>query len=474
MPYQLLAPEILVASLGLIILMAGLLLPPQGQTAAGWLAICGVLLTLVVVIRQFSQEAVFFAGIYQVDSYSSFFKLLFLSAAVLIFAMAGRYADWFGRRKSEWFSFMLFATLGMMLMASSGDLITLYISLELMTISFYILSAYLLNDGLSAEAGLKYLILGALSSAVLLFGMSLIYASSGSTVFARIYEALQLLPATPPVLFAGIILVIAGFGFKMALVPFHMWAPDIYQGAPTPVTAYLAVGSKAAAFAALLRMLIFALPVEHYDWTSLMAILAAVTIVVGNLIALAQSNVKRLLAYSSIAQAGYILVGLAAANAYGFKGVLFYAMLYVFSNVGAFAVTAVVETQNGSSDLGAFSGLAKRAPMLAAEMPICMLSLAGIPPMAGFAGKFYLFSGAIQAGYVWLAFVGLIMSMVSVYYYLNVSRVMYIGNSNGSQAVAVPLMARLALAVCVAGTLLIGIYPEPLSQLAELAVQVLR
>jgi len=473
MPYQLLAPEILVALLGLIILMASLVLPGRGQKAAGWFSICGVLLTLAVVIWQFSQEAAFFEGIYQVDSYSNFFKVLFLSAAVLIFAMAGRYTDWFGQRKSEWFSFMLFATLGMMVMASSGDLITLYIGLEMMTISFYILSAYLLNDGLSAEAGLKYLILGALSSAVLLFGMSLIYASSGSTVFAQIYEALKPLPSTEPVLIAGIIMLIAGFGFKIALVPFHMWAPDIYQGSPTPVTAYLAVGSKAAAFAALLRILVLALPMEHFNWTLLMAIIAAVTIVAGNLIALAQSNVKRLLAYSSIAQAGYILVGLSAANMYGFKGVLFYAMLYVFSNVGAFAVTTLVETQNGSSDIEAFSGLAKRAPMLAAVMTVCMLSLAGIPPMAGFAGKFYLFSGAIQSGYLWLAFIGLIMSMVSVYYYLNVSRVMYIGNSDVSETLAVPLIARLALVVCVAGTLLIGIYPEPLSHLAELAVQVL-
>ena len=474
MPYQLLAPEILVALLGILILMAGLVLPGRGPKAAGLLSICGVLATLAVVIWQFNQEAVFFEGVYQVDSYSNFFKVLFLSAAVLIFAMAGRYSDLFGLRQSEWFSFMLFATLGMMVMASSGDLITLYVGLELMTISFYILSAYLLNDGLSAEAGLKYLILGALSSAVLLFGMSLIYASSGSTVFDQIYRALQPLPTTQPVLIAGIIMLIAGFGFKIALVPFHMWAPDIYQGSPTPVTAYLAVGSKAAAFAALLRVLLLALPVEHFNWTLLLAVLAAVTIVAGNLIALAQSNVKRLLAYSSIAQAGYILVGLSAANVYGFKGVLFYAMLYVFSNVGAFAVTTLVETQSGSSDMEAFSGLAKRAPMLAAVMTVCMLSLAGIPPMAGFAGKFYLFSGAIQSGYIWLAFVGLIMSMVSVYYYLNVSRVMYIGSNDGGETLAVPVMARLALLVCLAGTLLIGIYPEPLSHFAELAVQVLR
>lgn len=472
MDYSLLAPEMLLVTLGVIVLVLGLILPGRGIKVTGPLAMVGTLGILLVALWQFGIEDQFFQGIYRVDSYSNFFKVLFLSAALLIFAMSGNYLRVFGDRQSEWYSFMLFATLGMIIMASSGDLITLYVGLELMTISFYILSAYLLDDGRSAEAGLKYLILGALSSAVMLFGISLLYASSGSTVFALVYQALQTQNTAQPVLIAGIIMLIAGFAFKIALVPFHMWAPDIYQGAPTPVTAYLAVGSKAAAFAALLRILVTAVPVAHYNWTLLLAIIAAVTIIAGNLIALAQSNVKRLLAYSSIAQAGYILVGLAASNAYGFKGVLFYAMLYVFSNVGAFAVATLVETQSGSSDLEAFSGLARRAPMLAAIMTICMLSLAGIPPMAGFAGKFYLFSGAIQAGYLWLALVGLIMSMVSVYYYLNVSKVMYIGESS-DQSLPAPAMARLAILLCLVGTLFIGIYPQPLSQLAEIAVQVL-
>lgn len=472
MDYSLLAPEMLLATLGVVVLAVGLVLPGRGIKVTGPLAIVGSLAILVIAFWQFGYEAQFFQGIYKADSYSNFFKVLFLSAALLIFAMSGSYLKHFGDRQSEWYSFMLFATLGMIIMASSGDLITLYVGLELMTISFYILSAYLLDDGRSAEAGLKYLILGALSSAVMLFGISLLYASSGSTVFAVIYQVLQTQNTTQPVLIAGIIMLIAGFAFKIALVPFHMWAPDIYQGAPTPVTAYLAVGSKAAAFAALLRVLVTALPLAHYNWTLLLAIIAAVTIIAGNLIALAQSNVKRLLAYSSIAQAGYILVGLAASNAYGFKGVLFYAMLYVFSNVGAFAVATLVESQSGSSDLEAFSGLARRAPMLAAIMTICMLSLAGIPPMAGFAGKFYLFSGAIQAGYLWLAFVGLIMSMVSVYYYLNVSKVMYIGKSSGA-SLPVTMMARVALLLCLVGTIIIGVYPQPLSQFAEIALTVL-
>lgn len=474
MQYGLLAPEILITLLGLLLLISGLLLPGRAKDSVGALAVCGTAGVLVILVSQFGRQQLFFDGIYIVDSYGSFFKLLFLIAALLVFMMARRYTEFFGRRRSEWYSLMIFATLGMMLMSSSGDLLTLYIGLELMTISFYILTAYLLNDGSSAEAGLKYLILGALSSAVLLFGISLIYASTGSTVLKTIYTMIHSAPFAQPVLVAGIVMLIAGFGFKIAAVPFHMWAPDIYQGAPTPVTAYLAVASKAAAFAALLRVLMMALPLSHFNWTLLLAVLAALTIVIGNLIALAQKNVKRLLAYSSIAQAGYILAGVAAANAYGIKGVLFYAMLYVFSNIGAFAVITLLEQQSGSSDMEAFSGLAGRAPMLAAVMTVCMLSLAGIPPMAGFAGKFYLFSGAVQAGYLWLAFIGLIMSMVSVYYYLNVARVMYIGSCENDES-PLPLRpaAWLALWVCLLGTILIGIYPEPLSQLAELAIRVL-
>ncbi len=469
MHYEFLTPEILTAALGLVTLAAGLLLPQRGKKAAGILAVAGLAVILGYTILNFNRQAVFFGGVYQIDAYAAFFKVLFLTAALLILFMASRYTEFFGRRSSEWFSFMIFATLGMMIMVSAGDLLTLYVGLELMTISFYILSGYLLNDGLSVEAGIKYLIMGALSSAVLLFGISLVYAASGSTIFIEIYRALHN-GGSQPVLWAGIVMLIAGLGFKVSAVPFHMWTPDIYQGAPTPVTAYLSVASKAAGFAALVRVFMVALPTAQFNWHSVLAVLAALTIVVGNLVALPQTNVKRLLAYSSIAQAGYILVGLVAANVYGLKGLLFYAMLYVFSNVGAFAVTTMVEVESRSTDLAAFNGLGRRSPMLAAVMTVCLLSLAGIPPLAGFAGKFYLFSGAIQAGYLWLAFLGLLMSMVSVYYYLNVAKAMYIGSNDKEEAVAVPAAGRLALWICLLGTVFIGVYPGPLSQLAQQSI----
>lgn len=468
MPWSLLSVEIALALLGLVLLVLGLVLPEKGRLLMQPLTVIGLLAILILGGTLYAAQSDLFSGNYQVDPFAGFFKLLFLVAGILVILSAGRYLERFAERVNEFYSLMVFALLGMVVMASAGEMITLYIGLELMTISFYILTAYLLNDKLSAEAGLKYLILGALSSAILLFGISLVYAVTGTTVIAEMAAGFTI----EPVMIAGIILILAGFAFKVSLVPFHMWAPDIYQGAPIPVTAFLSVGSKAAAFAALVRVFIIAFPVRAFDWPLLLAVLAAVTIIAGNLIALAQTNVKRLLAYSSIAQAGYIIVGLAAYNIYGIKGVLFYSMLYVFSNLGAFAAATVVEVETGSTDIEAFNGLARRSPMVAAIMTICMLSLAGIPPLAGFVGKFYLFSGAIQSGLLWLAFIGLIMSMVSVYYYLQVARAMYIGTNDDTSAIKPGKAVGAALWICLAGTIFLGLYPGPLSDLAQVAIQI--
>jgi len=468
MPWTLLSVEISLALLGLVLLVLGLVLPEKGRRLMQPVAVIGLLGILILGGGLYTAQYNLFGGNYQIDPFAGFFKLLFLVAGILVILSAGRYLERFQERVNEFYSLMIFALLGMVVMASAGEMITLYIGLELMTVSFYILTAYLINDKLSAEAGLKYLILGALSSAILLFGISLVYAVTGTTVIADMAVGFFL----EPVMIAGIILILAGFAFKISLVPFHMWAPDIYQGAPIPVTAFLSVGSKAAAFAALVRVFIIAFPVSTFDWPLLLAVLAAITIVVGNLVALAQTDIKRLLAYSSIAQAGYIIVGLAAYNVYGVKGVLFYSMLYVFSNLGAFAAATVVEVETGSTDIKAFNGLAKRSPMVAAIMTICMLSLAGIPPLAGFVGKFYLFSGAIQSGMIWLAFIGLIMSMVSVYYYLQVAKVMYIGSTDEVSPIKPGKTVGTALWVCLIGTILLGLYPAPLSNLAQVAIQI--
>jgi len=469
MDFSLLLTEILVALLGLLVLVLGLVLPARGKTVVNRFALLGMIGILVYTVSAFSQDAVFFNGVYQIDMFGSYFKLLFLSAGILVMLMAGKYITRFEEKSSEFYGLMILAALGMMLMSSAGEFITLYVGLELMTISFYILTAYLQNDKMSAEAGLKYLILGAVSSAILLFGISLVYAMTGTTMFTEIAAAFTMQPA----LLAGIVLIIAGFAFKISVVPFHMWTPDVYQGAPIPITTYLSVGSKAAGFAALVRVFMVAINGADiaFDWSMLFAILAALTIIIGNLIALSQKDVKRLLAYSSIAQAGYILVGVVAANTYGLKGVLFYAMIYVFANTGAFAVATAVEVDTGKTGIEAFAGLSKRSPMLAAIMTVCMLSLAGIPPMAGFAGKFYLFAGAIQNGYLWLAIIGLIMSMVSVYYYLGVSKAMYIGENQSDKPVSIGGGETIALWICLLATILLGVYPGPLSQLAGHAIQ---
>ena len=469
LPFLPIGTEILTAGLGLFILVLSLLLRDRARFISGVLTFGGVLVILAYAIWQFGNSQIYFDGVYQSDVFGSFFKILFLTALLIVLLSSMKYVAQKTERRGEFYSLTMLATAGMMLMASAGDFITLYVGLELMTVSFYILTAFLVGDLRSNEAGLKYLILGAISSAIMLFGMSFIFAFSGTTVFTDIAAAVIGNPQ--PALIAGVILLLCGFGFKISAVPFHMWAPDIYEGAPMPITSYLAVGSKAAAFAALLRTMYIAIPVETINWPLFLAVLAAITMIAGNLMALPQKNIKRMLAYSSIAQAGYIMAGLVAVNEFGFKGVAFYAMVYVISNLGAFAVATAVEVDSGSSDIEAHAGLSRRSPFMAAVMTVCLLSLAGIPPMAGFVGKFYLFSGAIQGGYLWLAMIGLIMSMISVYYYLSVAKVMYIGRSdreklsvNGGPA------ATLALWICLLGTVFIGIYPQPLSTLVERAV----
>lgn len=469
MDYSLLTIEILVAVAGFLFLAAGLALPVPGQKylpAAAVVAMVGLLAWLASHYQQAGQP---FGGIYYVDLFSNFFKALFLSAALIVLLFAARYSSQFVTRRSEWYSFLFFACLGMIVMAGAGEMITLYIGLELMTISFYILCAFMLDRPRSAEAGLKYLILGALSSAVLLFGLSLVYTIAGSTEYAAIFAQLQGPAGASPLLIAGTALIIAGFAFKLSIIPFHMWTPDVYEGAPTPVTAFLSVASKAAGFAALLRMLTLAIPPDIWNWNGVLAVLAALTMIGGNLMAMVQTDAKRMLAYSSIAQAGYITAGLVAANSYGLQGVLFYSLVYVFANAGAFAIVSEVEINTGSTAITALNGLGDKSPLLAAVMTVCLLSLAGIPPMAGFAGKYYLFAGAIEAGYLWLALLGLLMSMISVYYYLSVSKAMYIGSSD-ARPVSISRLAQGAVWICLLLTLSLGIYPQPLSWLAGASI----
>jgi len=393
---SLLTIEILTLLLALGVLIIGLLVPKEQRYGLGYLVTIGLTGILILSFGYYGINTTMFDGMYYVDDYSIFFKQLFLAAAVLVTLSATMYVKKIGPNYGEFFVMMVFATFGMMVLSSAGDFITLYLGLETMTITFYILTGYNKDDSKSVEAGVKYLILGALSSGVLLYGLSLVYGLTGTTVIADVATKLQAFESMPAALLVGLVFLIAGFGFKISAVPFQMWSPDVYEGAPTPVTAFLAVGSKAAAFAIMVRLFFVAFPAFDVQWKLLFAALAALTIIIGNLVAIPQTNIKRMLAYSSIAQAGYIMTGVVAANAAGVKGVAFYAMLYVFATMGAFIVVMTFSANTGSDEIKDYAGLAQRSPLMASVLTVSLLSMAGIPPLAGFAGKFYLFSAIVH------------------------------------------------------------------------------
>ncbi|HHY60176.1 MAG TPA: NADH-quinone oxidoreductase subunit N [Clostridia bacterium] len=464
--FALMMPELATAVLGLGLLVMGLLVPKDQAKAIGMIAVVGLAGIWLLNMLYWNTNASLFGGIYLVDPYNVFFRFLFLTAAIIVALVSRDYVNRLERSQGEYYALLVFATLGMMMLSGAGDLITLYVGLELMTISFIILVGYQKNDAKSSEAGVKYVILGAMSSAVLLYGLSLVYGFTGTTIIQEMEGRLGM-GAINPLLLLGVVMLIAGFGFKVSTVPFHMWSPDIYEGAPTPVTAFLAVASKAAGLAAFVRVFLMALPELQPYWFTVLVVLTALTVIVGNLIAIPQSNIKRMLAYSSIAQAGYILFGLVAASALGVGALLFHSILYVFANIGAFGVAVAVKNATGSDEIKDYCGLAQTSPFLAAVMLVCLLSLAGIPPVAGFVSKFYLFMAVIDKGLIWLAFVGVGMSMVSVYYYLIVAKAMYLGApKEGAEPIKVSAASQLALAVCLVLVLFFGLYPTPLLDLA--------
>ena len=378
-----------------------------------------------------------------------------------------------GARAGEYYFLVLCATLGMMFMASGVDLITLFIGLETMAISFYILAGYLKPSHRSNEAAIKYFLLGAFSLGILLYGMSILYGLTGTTNLREIAVAVAAQERSS-LLALALILVAAGMGFKIAAVPFHMWAPDVYEGAPTPVTAYLSVGSKAASFAMLLRILVEGLPALAPDWEVLFAAIAVVTMTVGNIAAITQSNVKRMLAYSSIAHAGYVLVGVVAWRGRGVEAALIYLWVYLFMQLGAFVVVTLLRRRDVMGDeLKDMSGLYFRNPVAAVAMLVFMLSLGGIPPTAGFIGKMWVFGAAIDAGFVWLAVIGVVNSAISIFYYIRVVVFMWIKEEvMGSPIRLTPAIA-VALAIAVVGSVLFGLYPEPLFEQAQEAAATL-
>jgi NADH-quinone oxidoreductase subunit N len=461
-------PELFMTVLALVLLLADLFLfKKKGVLAA--LSILGV---GVVAFTLIGSSGSTFGGMFISDGYSSFFKIIFFINLILSVLISIKYIGIERVNFGEYYSLIVLSTLGMMVMASAADLIVLYLGLELMALSTYILAGFIRHDIKSNEAALKYFLLGAFSSAFLLYGISLIYGLTGTTDIRAIasYITEKGLVGNPALSLSMTLFAVA-FGFKIAAVPFHMWAPDAYEGAPTSITAFMSVGPKAAGFAVLGRVLMIAFATLKFEWILILIPLSILSMAVGNIVALAQTNIKRMLAYSSIAHAGYALIGIIAANRDGLASMMNYLMIYAFMNMGAFAVIIMLRTEGFKGDtITDYEGLAKTHPFLSALMLIFMFSLTGIPPTAGFIGKLYVFMSAINAGYTWLVLVAVVFSVISAYFYLRIVMYMYMREPKVEVATSKSGTLGVALGVTAVMVLAIGVYPSYLVNLAKAAL----
>jgi NADH-quinone oxidoreductase subunit N len=448
----------------MVIMLVGPSVEDEDSAGLGLIALITVLAAFVLTLFTLGQNTLSFGGALAIDDYAGFFELVILAATGVTIGMSLDYVADEGLAGPEYYALLLFAAFGMMLMAAAGDLIIIFLGLETMSISVYALVGFMRRDARSSEAALKYFLLGAFSTGFLLYGIALIYGATGTIRLDPVRAAVSADMASNPLLLMGVGMMLIGFGFKVAAVPFHMWTPDAYEGAPTPVTAFMAVGVKLAAFAGFLRIFLVHLGPVSAQWTSVLWVIAALTMTVGNVVALVQDNIKRMLAYSAIAHAGYLILGMAAASSHQAGGaILYYLLGYSFTNLGAFAVVVALERHGEVRDrISDFRGLAQSHPALAAAMALFMLSLTGVPPLAGFVGKFYLFSAALNAGLVWLVILAAVNSTISAYYYVGVIVTMYAGE--GAPVTVKRIAARPALlisiAVGLAGTILIGLFPQ--------------
>lgn len=460
---QALLPEILLLVLALLVLLVDAIWHGRSRTWLGWFTAIGLVVTLVagmVFSQPHPEQGMIFGGMLRDDWLAFTFRVLFLFSATITALLSTGVQGI--RQKGEFYALLVIATLGMNLMASAADLVMLYLAIETTSIPLYVLAGFLKQDDKSTESGLKYFLFGALTSAVMLYGFSLLYGLAGATNLYILAQQFRAGAVSAWVLAGALILVLVGFGFKVSMVPFHFWSPDVYEGAPTPITAFVSTASKAAGFAVLVRVLLAAFPDVQAYWAPALSILAVLTMTLGNLLALAQKNIKRLLAYSSIAHAGYVLIGVVSLSVFGVTSVVFYLAAYMVSNLAAFAVVILFARTAGSEEIKDYAGLSRRSPGLALVLLVALLSLAGMPPLAGFVGKVYVFAAAVESGLVWLAFVGVINAIIGLYYYLTVLKVVYLYRSeHEDQPVAVPRTYALALGVCVLAILLIGTLSAP-------------
>jgi NADH-quinone oxidoreductase subunit N len=495
---NLIVPEIILTVAACVALVMEVLLPNRKSRWVGYFSLGGILLAAASVVAFWvtygaSFPLTGFYGMIRLDGFAVVFKLIFLLAAALTIAVSLRYLDVENEQRGEFYALVLFALTGMMFLASGYDLIVLFISLELMALTFYVLVSYTRRERRSNEAGMKYFLLGAFSSGILLYGMSLLYGIAGSTNLGDIAQSVNSILHAPgaddataiplrPMLLLGMIAVACGLFYKISAVPFHMWAPDAYEGAPTPVTAFLSTGSKAASFALFARVFLEALGGMRPEWAPLVGVIAAVTIMVGNWAAVTQTNSKRLLAYSSVSNAGYLLLGVVAANRYGYVGLAVYLLVYTLMNVGAFGVIISLHRRGVAGEqVDDLKGLAQKDPVMAAAMAVFMLSLGGLPLTGGFIGKWFLFGGLLQRGkeegknwYVWLALWAVVNTVVSFYYYVRFIRVMYLDDrAADARPLSLSPALRVALGVAVFGIIAIGVYPQPFINLAQSIVSTL-
>ncbi len=473
MPVNFLAilPEILLLVLGMLVL----LLDPFWKDASrrlnlGWLTAGGLVLSLALSLwlGRPAESVLAFGGMVRFDWLGFVFKmfLIFSAAVTALFMMDVEALS----RRAEAYLLLLAATIGMCFMASASDLVMVYLAIETTSIPLYVLAGFMLNDDKSTEAGFKYLLFGAMTSAVLLYGLSLLYGCAGTTSLD------QLAPAFGSMDFVslGVLsLLLVGLGFKVSVVPFHFWAPDTYEGAPTPIAGYLSTASKAAGFAILLRLFLIAFPEVALQWQWILAVLATLTMTLGNLVALAQKNIKRLVAYSSIAHAGYAMIGLVAANELGIASVVFYMIVYILTNLAAFGIITAFGRISGSEELADYRGLSRRSPYLALALLVAMLSLSGMPPFGGFIAKILVFAAAVQTGWTWLVVVGILNSVVGLYYYLIVIKVVYLyrmeNEDEQQHPIAISRPYALALIILTLGIILVGTVFGPWFALAQLA-----
>jgi len=479
------SPELILAGGGIAALAAGLgvrkwskpgrigLLSPEVVSLTVLMAalVPSVMLLAMSSVLGVSQ----FGGVMAVDGLAIFFKMIAIVSTAIVAFLAIDYFKEIPFHRGEFYALLVFAALAIACLAASTDLIMIYLSLEFLSITSYILAGYLKQDPKSNEAAVKYFLYGAISAAVMIYGMSMLYGLTGTTNILAISDALRGVgenESSHHLLFLSTVLVLVGFGFKIAMVPFHQWAPDTYEGAPTPVTAFLSVGSKAAGFAVLVRVLSTSITHDVFNWTPWIIALSGITMTVGNLVAIPQLNIKRMLAYSSIAQAGYLLLGVAAMaySPLAVPAILLYVFIYLFMNLGAFAVVTILSARLKSDDIRDYAGLMRRAPVAAVAMVIFLLSLAGIPPTAGFLAKFYLFAAAIQSGNTavfWLTIVAIANTVVSVYYYMNVVRQMFFAEAKETAPLIPSRPLNFAIGLTLAMTLVVLLYPQPFIQMAN-------